>query len=108
MKEAPFEIVSVSKKKGKEYAPKLFDLTGLQVYCNNKFGFSADETLKIVQKLYEMKVVTYPRVDTTFLPNDIYPKVPGILKNLTAYASLPNHYSVRKSRNLQRFSTIKK
>jgi DNA topoisomerase-3 len=88
VKEAPFEIVSVSKKKGKEYAPKLFDLTGLQVYCNNKFGFSADETLKIVQKLYEMKVVTYPRVDTTFLPNDIYPKVPGILKNLTAYASL--------------------
>ena len=88
VKEAEFEITSVSKKKGKEYAPKLFDLTGLQVYCNNKFGFSADETLKIVQKLYEMKVVTYPRVDTTFLPNDIYPKVPAILKNLTAYASL--------------------
>ncbi len=88
VKEAEFEITSVTKKKGKEYAPKLFDLTGLQVYCNNKFGFSADETLKIVQKLYEMKVVTYPRVDTTFLPNDIYPKVPGILKNLTAYASL--------------------
>ena len=72
--ESDFEIVSVTKKKGKEYAPKLFDLTGLQVYCNNKFGFSADETLKIVQKLYEMKVVTYPRVDTTFLPNDLYPK----------------------------------
>ncbi|CAL2105408.1 DNA topoisomerase III [Tenacibaculum sp. 190524A02b] len=88
VKEAEFEITSVTKKKGKEYAPKLFDLTGLQVYCNNKFGFSADETLKLVQKLYEMKVVTYPRVDTTFLPNDIYPKVPGILKNLTAYASL--------------------
>ncbi|CAL2075580.1 DNA topoisomerase 3 [Tenacibaculum sp. 190524A02b] len=88
VKEAEFEITSVTKKKGKEYAPKLFDLTGLQVYCNNKFGFSADETLKLVQKLYEMKVVTYPRVDTTFLPNDIYSKVPGILKNLTAYASL--------------------
>lgn len=69
--QSDFEIVSVKKKKGKEYAPKLFDLTGLQVYCNNKFGFSADETLKIVQKLYEMKVVTYPRVDTTFLPNDL-------------------------------------
>lgn len=88
VKEHEFEIVSVTKKKGKDYAPKLFDLTGLQVYCNTKFGFSADETLKIVQKLYEQKVVTYPRVDTTFLPNDIYPKVPGILKNLTKYAPL--------------------
>ena len=83
-----FEIVSVSKKKGKEYAPKLFDLTGLQVYCNNKFGFSADETLKMVQKLYEMKVVTYPRVDTTFLPNDVYPKIHGILSKLTNYNAL--------------------
>ncbi|TDU40115.1 DNA topoisomerase-3 [Gelidibacter sediminis] len=88
VKEHEFEIVSITKKKGKDYAPKLFDLTGLQVYCNTKFGFSADETLKIVQKLYEQKVVTYPRVDTTFLPNDIYPKVPGILKNLTKYAPL--------------------
>ena len=83
-----FEIVSVTKKKGKEYAPKLFDLTGLQVYCNNKFGFSADETLKMVQKLYEMKVVTYPRVDTTFLPNDVHPKIHGILSKLTNYSAL--------------------
>ena len=88
VKESDFEIVSVTKKKGKEYAPKLFDLTGLQVYCNNKFGFSADETLKIVQKLYEMKVVTYPRVDTTFLPNDVYPKIAGILSKLTNYSAL--------------------
>ena len=88
MKESDFEIVSITKKAGKEYAPKLFDLTGLQVYCNNKFGFTAEETLKIVQKLYEQKVVTYPRVDTTFLPNDIYPKVPGILKNLSKYYNL--------------------
>ena len=88
VKESDFEIVSVTKKKGKENAPKLFDLTGLQVYCNNKFDFSADETLKIVQKLYEQKVVTYPRVDTTFLPDDVYPKVPEILKNLTAYQTL--------------------
>lgn len=85
VKENDFEVVSTTKKKGKEYAPKLFDLTGLQVYCNTKFGFSADETLKIAQKLYEQKVITYPRVDTTFLPNDIYPKVSGILKNLTKY-----------------------
>lgn len=83
-----FQIVSVTKKKGKEYAPKLFDLTGLQVYCNNKFGFSADETLQIVQKLYEMKVVTYPRVDTTFLPNDLYPKITGILSKLSNYSKL--------------------
>ena len=77
IKDATFEIVSVTKKKGKEYAPKLFDLTGLQVDCNNKFGYTAEQTLKIVQKLYEQKLVTYPRVDTTFLPDDMYPKVPG-------------------------------
>ncbi len=88
VKESDFEIVSITKKKGKEYAPKLFDLTGLQVYCNTKFGFSADETLKLVQKLYEQKVVTYPRVDTTFLPNDVYPKVAGILQKLTNYSEL--------------------
>ncbi len=80
-------ITAIEKKDGKEYAPKLFDLTSLQVYCNNKFGFTAEITLKLVQKLYEMKVVTYPRVDTTFLPNDMYPKIPGILKGLTNYSS---------------------
>jgi len=88
VKESDFKIESITKKKGKEYAPKLFDLTGLQVYCNTKFGFSADETLKIVQALYERKVVTYPRVDTTFLPTDIYPKVPSILQKLTNYSEL--------------------
>lgn len=88
VKESEFEIVATTKKKGTEYAPKLFDLTGLQVYCNKKFGFSAEETLKTVQKLYELKMVTYPRVDTTFLPNDIYPKVSGILRNLTPYEAL--------------------
>lgn len=81
------QITEIEKKEGKEYAPKLFDLTALQVFCNNKFGFTAEATLKLVQGLYEMKVVTYPRVDTTFLPNDMYPKVPGILKGLTQYAS---------------------
>ncbi|RTY90619.1 type IA DNA topoisomerase [Flavobacterium sp. GT3R68] len=88
VKESEFEIVSVDKKNGNEFAPKLFDLTGLQVYCNTKFGFSADDTLKIVQTLYEQKVVSYPRVDTTFLPNDVYPKVPGILEKLTNYSAL--------------------
>lgn len=103
IKSADFEITSVSKKKGKDYAPKLFDLTGLQVYCNNKFGFSADETLKIVQRLYEMKVVTYPRVDTTFLPNDLYPKVPGILSKLTRYSELTTpllEQKIRKSKKV--------
>ena len=88
VQESDFEIVAVEKKNGNEFAPKLFDLTGLQVYCNTKFGFSAEDTLKIAQTLYEQKVITYPRVDTTFLPNDIYPKVPGILQKLTAYANL--------------------
>lgn len=88
VKESDFEVISIEKKEGSEYAPKLFDLTGLQVYCNNKFGFSADDTLKIVQALYEQKVVTYPRVDTTFLPSDIYPKVSGILQKLTNYSDL--------------------
>ncbi len=88
VKDASFEIISVSKKKGKEYAPKLCDLTGLQVYCNTKFGYTADQTLKIIQKLYEQKLVTYPRVDTTFLPDDVFPKVPGILSKLTQYSEL--------------------
>ncbi len=88
VKQSDFEIVSVIKKEGKEFAPKLFDLTGLQVYCNSKFGFTANETLQIVQKLYEQKVVTYPRVDTTFLPNDVYPKIKGILSKLNSYSNL--------------------
>ena len=106
--EADFEIVSVTKKKGKEYAPKLFDLTGLQVYCNNKFGFSADETLKMVQKLYEMKVVTYPRVDTTFLPNDVYPKVAGILSKLTKYSELTQPLLGQKIKKTKRVFDDKK
>ena len=84
----PFTILSFEKKKGKEYPPRLFDLTSLQVHCNKRFGYSADMTLKIVQKLYEQKVVTYPRVDTTYLPNDIYPKVQGILSKMSSYNQL--------------------
>ena len=106
--QSDFEIVSVTKKKGKEYAPKLFDLTGLQVYCNNKFGFSADETLKMVQKLYEMKVVTYPRVDTTFLPNDMYPKVHGILSKLTNYSELTQPLLGQKIKKTKRVFDDKK
>ena len=108
VKESDFEIISVTKKKGKEYAPKLFDLTGLQVYCNTKFGFSADETLKIVQKLYEMKVVTYPRVDTTFLPNDVYPKIGGILSKLSSYSNLTQPLLGDKIRKTKRVFDDKK
>ena len=80
-------ITDVTKKEGKEAPPRLFDLTSLQVECNKKFAYSADETLKIIQSLYEKKVATYPRVDTTFLSDDIYPKCPGILKGLRDYAT---------------------
>ena len=83
----PFVILSFTKKKGREYPPKLFDLTSLQVFCNKRYAYSADQTLKIVQKLYEKKIVTYPRVDTTYLPTDIYPKVPGILSKMAQYSS---------------------
>lgn len=83
-----FTIVSVETKKGKEAPPRLFDLTSIQVECNKKFAMSADETLKAVQSLYEKKYVTYPRVDTTYLPNDIYPKVHGILQSMRAYGHL--------------------
>jgi len=81
-----FTITDVIKKNGKETPPRLFDLTSLQVHCNRKFSYSADQTLKIAQKLYEQKVITYPRVDTTYLPNDVYPKVAGILKKMNSYS----------------------
>ena len=83
-----FTITEITKKKGKEYAPRLFDLTSLQVECNRKFSFSADDTLKLIQSLYEKKATTYPRVDTTYLSEDIFPKVPQILKGLTGYTTL--------------------
>ena len=85
-KDKPFKIVEVEEKDGNEYSPRLFDLTALQVNCNKRYGYSADQTLKLVQKLYEQKVVTYPRVDTTYLPNDVYPKIPGILSKMTNYS----------------------
>ena len=88
IKDLPFVVTSVSKKDGREFAPRLFDLTSLQVECNKKFAYSADETLKLIQSLYEKKVATYPRVDTTFLSDDIYPKCPGILTGLRDYEVL--------------------
>lgn len=85
VKAADFFITDISIKKGTESAPRLFDLTSLQVECNKKFGFSADETLKLIQSLYEKKVTTYPRVDTTYLSDDMYPKIPDILKGIKDY-----------------------
>ena len=78
----PFTITDVQKKEGKETPPSLYDLTSLQVDCNRKFGFSADLTLNLIQQLYEMKLTTYPRVDTTFLPDDVYPKCPQTMNGL--------------------------
>ena len=80
-----FTITDVQQKQGKENPPRLYDLTSLQVDCNKKFGFSAEDTLKLIQSLYEKKVTTYPRVDTTFLSDDIYPKCPNILRGLRGY-----------------------
>mgnify|MGYP000956632143 CR=1 FL=1 len=88
VKEQDFTVTSITEKKGKEFAPRLFDLTSLQVECNKKFAFTADDTLKLIQSLYEKKVTTYPRVDTTFLSDDIYPKVPNTLKGLVDYTEL--------------------
>lgn len=82
------EITNVERKKAMEHPPKLFDLTLLQVECNKKYAFTAENTLKVIQSLYEKKLTTYPRVDTNFLPNDQYAKVPGILKGLKPYEAL--------------------
>ncbi len=84
----PLTITKVEKKKGSEAPPRLFDLTALQVECNRRFGFSADRTLQLIQSLYEKKLTTYPRVDTTFLPDDVYPKCKQILNGLPAYFPL--------------------
>ena len=83
-----FEVTSIEQKAGTEAPPRLFDLTSLQVECNKKFSFSADDTLKHIQSLYEKKLTTYPRVDTTFLSDDIYPRCPGILQGIRPYAPL--------------------
>ncbi len=87
VKQSLFTITDVSAKKGTEAPPRLFDLTSLQVECNKKYAYSADDTLRIIQSLYEKKFTTYPRVDTTFLSDDIYPKCPGILNGLRDYAA---------------------
>lgn len=81
-------ITNIEQKQGRESAPRLFDLTSLQVETNKKWGWTADETLSLIQSLYEKKVTTYPRVDTTYLSEDIHAKIPGILQQMTPYAAL--------------------
>ena len=88
IKGKPFTITGITKKNGTEAPPRLFDLTSLQVECNRKFSFSAEETLKYIQNQYEKKLTTYPRVDTTYLPDDIYPKCPQILHSITPYTTI--------------------
>lgn len=88
IKDKPFEITGITKKKGREAPPRLFDLTSLQVECDKKLSMSADNTLKTIQSLYEKKLTTYPRVDTTYLTDDIYPKCGYILNSLTDYQDL--------------------
>ena len=88
LKAKEFTVTSIEQKAGTEAPPRLFDLTSLQVECNKKFSFSADDTLKHIQSLYEKKLTTYPRVDTTYLSDDVYAKCPSILQGITPYAPL--------------------
>jgi DNA topoisomerase-3 len=88
LKQNLFEIISFEIKEGKEKNPRLFDLTALQVEANRKFGFSAENTLKYIQSLYEKKHTTYPRVDTTYLSESLYPQIPGILRSMNFYSDL--------------------
>lgn len=85
IKLSDFTITDVQKKSGKESPKRLYDLSALQVDCNRKFGFTAEQTLQLIQSLYEKKVATYPRVDTTYLPDDVYPKCPTIMQGLRGY-----------------------
>ena len=103
IEESEFEILSNETKEGKESPLRLFDLTSLQVSCNNRFNLSAEETLKIIQSLYEKKLCSYPRVDTTFLPTDLYPKIEGILRGLNVYKAITSPLigkPIRKSKKV--------
>ena len=103
IKDLPFTVKKIEKKKGKEAPPRLFDLTSLQVECNRKFGYSADQTLQLIQSLYEKKVSTYPRVDTTFLPDDVYPKCGQIMNGLKDYFPLMDRIKGQKLRKDKKF-----
>lgn len=108
IEEQEFEIVSYAQKQGKEHPPRLFDLTSLQVESNKKIGLSAEQTLNTIQNLYEKKLVTYPRVDTTYLSDDIYPKIPGILNKLTNYSRFTEALRGKKIRKSKKVFDNKK
>jgi DNA topoisomerase-3 len=103
LKQNPFEIVSFEIKEGREKNPRLFDLTALQVEANRKFGFSADNTLKYIQSLYEKKHTTYPRVDTTYLSESLHPQIPGILQSMNFYKEFT---AVLLSEPIQKSKTV--
>jgi len=96
IRDIPLTIDDIAKKTGREAPKKLFDLTSLQVECNKKWGWSADRTLQLIQSLYEKKVTTYPRVDTTYLSEDLHAKIPGILRQMTPYANITAPVLARK------------
>ena len=100
----PFEIVSVQKKQGKEPPKQLYDLTSLQIDLNRKYGFSAEMSLNLIQGLYEKKLTTYPRVDTQYLSDDIYPKCPGILNGVSQYAEAGKKPYLEMVKNLAAIS----
>lgn len=103
-----FEITDVTTKEGVEYPQRLFDLTSLQVECNRKFAMSAEETLKTIQSLYEKKLTTYPRVDTTFLSDDLFPKIPAIMRGLMGYEQLVEPILAKKIKKDKRVFDNKK
>ncbi len=90
IEDTPFTVQKVTQKKGTEAPPRLFDLTGLQVECNKKFGYGAELTLQLIQQLYENKFTTYPRVDTTYLPTAMHERCNGILRGIRDYQLAPN------------------
>ena len=92
VKNAPFSIIDVKQKQGRESAPQLYDLTSLQVDCNKKFGMSAEKTLSTIQSLYEKKLTTYPRVDTKYLPDDVYSKIRWTMGNLKGYEDYADRF----------------
>lgn len=108
IEEEEFEIVDYTQKEGKELPPRLFDLTSLQVEANKKIGLSAEQTLNTIQNLYEKKLVTYPRVDTTYLPDDVYPKIPDILNKLTHYSRFTEALKGKKIRKSKKVFDNKK
>lgn len=101
IKDTPFRVTKVEKKNGTEAPPRLFDLTSLQVECNKKFGYGADVTLNLIQQLYEGKFTTYPRVDTTYLPDDVYPKCGQILNGIANVPVGPSQPTVTYGQLMQ-------